>query len=221
MWAPRTLAITHQPRLGGRGPDDEQRQVVRYVAALAGAGVDAIQVREREWPDGRLVSLAREAVVAVRGTACRLLLNERAHVALAAQAHGVHLRGAGVSALRLRPVVPADWVIGRSVHASDGAGIAEGADYALFGTVWASGSKPMGAPVAGVDGLSAWVASACVPVVAVGGVTLARCATARAAGASGMAGIDVFVEAWRDGTDALERLVREVHAVFQDVERAE
>jgi hypothetical protein len=36
-----------------------------------------------------------------------------------------------------------------------------------------------------------------------------------------MAGIDVFVEAWRDGTDALERLVREVHAVFQDVERAE
>ena len=71
MWAPRTLAITHQPRLGGRGPDDEQRQVVRYVAALAGAGVDAIQVREREWPDGRLVSLAREAVVAVRGTACR------------------------------------------------------------------------------------------------------------------------------------------------------
>ncbi|BCS33886.1 hypothetical protein TBR22_A31140 [Luteitalea sp. TBR-22] len=221
MWAPRTLAITHRPRLGGRGPDDEQRRLVRFAAAMAAAGVDAVQVRAHDWQDARLLSGARQAVAALQGSACRLLVNERAHVALAAGAHGVHLRSTGVAARRLRCVVPRGWIIGRSVHASDAATEVDEADYALFGTVFPSGSKPSGAPVAGVDALAAWAARTRVPVVAVGGVSLARCPTARAAGARGVAGIEVFADAWERGGDALAALVREVHAVFQDGERAQ
>lgn len=221
MWPPRTLAITHRQRLGGRGPDDEQRCLVHLAEGLAQAGVDALQVRERDWADGRLLSLVRDVCAATAGTGCLVLVNERAHVALAAGAHGVHLRGTGMPASRLRAVVPLGWSISRSVHAGDEpAAVMTGVDVALFGTVFASGSKPDGWPVAGLDGLGGWVARAGRPVVAVGGITPGRCVAVRDAGACGVAGIELFVQAWQQGADALVALVREVHAVFQ-VECAE
>jgi thiamine monophosphate synthase len=59
------------------------------------------------------------------------------------------------------------------------------------------------------------------PVVAVGGIGVERCAAVRDAGACGIAGIDLFVRAWQQGPSALAAVVREIHAVFRDRERAE
>jgi len=221
MWPPRTLAITDSERLVESGGGVEAT-LVAFVAALAAAGVDAVQVRERTWADDRILRVTRAAVAAVRGTTCRVLVNERADVAVAAGAHGVHLRGAGMPASRVRGVWPSGLLIGRSIHVGDHRDVAQGADILVFGTVFRSVSKPAAAPVAGVAALSDWATRAgVVPVVAVGGIDLARCGAVRDAGACGIAGIDLFVRAYAQGPASLAAVVGEIHTVFQDQGRAE
>jgi thiamine-phosphate diphosphorylase len=105
-----------------------------------------------------------------------VVVNDRLDVALAAGAHGVHLRGDSAPTWRVRAAVPRGFLIGRSVHAVDEARDAAGGgavDYVIFGTVFATDSKPAG-PVAGVDRLAAVCAAVPVPVLAVGGVTIER-----------------------------------------------
>ncbi len=217
MWPPRTLVITSRARVGG-----DASALIAFVAAAAEAGVDAVQVRERDWDDRQLLHVVRAIGDAVRHTGCRVLVNERAHVAWAAGAHGVHLRGNGMPALRVRAVQPAGQGIGRSVHAGDAASAAAGCDYVLFGTVFPSVSKPDDAPVAGLEALAHWAGLAgAVPVLAVGGIEPAGCAAVRAAGARGVAGIELFVSAYARGAAVLAAAVRDIHAVFGDGERAQ
>lgn len=218
MWAPRTLVITDRRRLGAH----DDGAFVAFVGAVAAAGVDAVQLRERDLDDGRLLVLTRSACAAVAGTSCRVLVNERAHVAWAAGAHGVHLRSDGMPPRRVRLVQPGPGLIGRSVHEGDAVEVADGADYVLFGTVFPSASKPATAPVAGLAALGRWSGQpGAPPVVAVGGITLAGCAEVREAGASGVAGIELFAAAYSRGQHVLDTLVRDIHAVFADGERAE
>lgn len=221
MWPPRSLLITDRRRLGAEGQAGFDR-LVTFAQAAAEAGVDAVQLRERDLADGELLEVTRRVCAAVRHTTCRVLVNERAHVAWAGGAHGVHLRGGGMPALRVRAVQPPGQVIGRSVHGRDAGVVLEGADYGLFGTVFPSGSKAPDAPVAGPAGLATWIRQAGdVPVLAVGGVDLSRCAAVRDAGAVGVAGIGLFATAWARGARALADVVGQVHAVFTDGERQE
>ena len=222
MWPPRTVAISDHRRLDGRGDGGAEDAVVSFAAAMAAAGVDAVQVREREWPDARLLRVTRAAVGAVQGSTTRVLVNERAHVAVAAAAHGVHLRGTGMPVSRVRLAWPSRLLIGRSVHRGDDDADAAGADMVMFGMVFPSGSKAPDAPVAGLAALATWVGKPGVaPVVAVGGIGVAQCAAVRDAGACGIAGIGLFAQAWQRGPLALAAVVRDVHAVFRDRERAE
>ena len=222
MWPPRTVAITDHRRLHGRGTGGEDAALVAFVDAMASAGVDAVQVREREWPDGRLLRVTRAALGAVQGSTCRVFVNEHAHVAVASGAHGVHLRSTGMPPARVRRAWPAHLLIGRSAHAGNTDTDVAGADMVMFGMVFASVSKPPDAPVAGLQALAAWgQRPGMAPVVAVGGIALDRCAAVHAAGACGIAGIDLFVRAWQQGPSALAAIVGDVHAVFRDRERAE
>lgn len=219
MWPPRTLVITDRSRLGARGDGDDDARLVAYAGAIAAAGADALQLRERDWPDGRLLAVAREVVAAVAGSGCRVLVNERAHVAVAAGADGVHLRGDAMPVRRVREAYPALGLVGRSVHDDDAPSAADGADVAVFGTVFPSVSKAAGARVAGGEALAAWIRrDPRVPVVAVGGIDVRLAAVARDAGACGVAGIDLFARAWLQGQSALGALVADVHAVFADGE---
>lgn len=221
MWPPRSLLITDRQRLGGQGQATLDR-LVTFAQAAAEAGVDAMQLRERDLADGQLLDVTRRLCAAVRHTTCRVLVNERAHVAWAAGAHGVHLRSGGMPALRVRAVQPPSLVIGRSVHQDDAGVVLEGADYGLFGTVFPSGSKAPDAPVAGLPALTAWIRqTGGVPVLAVGGIVLSRCVAVRDAGAVGVAGIGLFAAAWASGAQALADVVGQIHAVFTDGERQE
>lgn len=221
MWPPRSLLITDRRRLAADATG-AIGGLVDFVLAAAEAGVDAVQIRERDLADGPLLAVTRRVAVAVRHTGCRVLVNERAHVAWAGGAQGVHLRAGGMPARRVRAVQPAGQVIGRSVHAADPAIVLEGVDYGLFGMVFPSASKAPGAPVAGPEALAAWVREAGeVPVLAVGGIDLPRCRMVRDAGARGMAGIELFAAAWRRGGGALGDVVGGIHAVFTDGERPE
>ena len=222
MWPPRTLVITDRRRLATRGEADEDATLVAFIGAMAAAGVDAVQLRERDWPDGRLLRVTRAARVAVSGSTCRLFVNERAHVASAAGAHGVHLQSAGMPASRVRRAWPSALLIGRSMHVGDAPSEADGADVVMFGTVFPSVTKGPDAPVVGVSALADWTRQpGMVPVVAVGGIDPARCVSVRQAGACGVAGIDLFIRAWQRGAAPLASLVTEIHAVFRDGERAE
>jgi len=222
MWPPRTVAITDHRRFGARGDGGADDAVVSFAAAMAAAGVDAVQVRERDWPDARLLRVTRATVGALQGSTTRVLVNERAHVAVAAAAHGVHLRGTGMPVSRVKAAWPSGLLVGRSVHPGDDAADAAGADMVMFGMVFPSGSKAPDAPVAGLAALATWAGlPGMSPVVAVGGIGVDQCAALRDAGACGIAGIGLFARAWQQGPSALAAVVRDVHAVFRDRERAE
>jgi thiamine-phosphate diphosphorylase len=156
--------------------------------------VQLVQIRERDLEGRWLFDLARRLVAAVSGTATRIIVNDRLDVALAAGAHGVHLRGRSFAASRARKLVPAGFLVGRSVHASDDVSTAAGgADYLVYGNVYETPSKP-GLPAAGLSRLADVVRATSVPVLAVGGVSLERIPAVLDAGAVGFAAISMFSE---------------------------
>jgi thiamine-phosphate diphosphorylase len=163
--------ITDRRRLGQQG----EAILIRRVAIAAQAGAHLVQIRERDMTDSALLALSVRAVEAVRGTRTRILVNDRWDVAVAAGAHGVHLRADSAPARRVRAAVPPSFLIGRSVHSRDEIARVRdegGLDYLLFGTVFATESKP-DLPAAGIAALGEAVNEAReLPVLAVGGVTL-------------------------------------------------
>lgn len=183
--------------------------LVDCVAAAARAGVDLVQVRERDLDGGALMRLVQRCVLAVRGSRARVLVNDRADVALAAGAHGVHLPGHGVPASRLRLLTPPGFLVGRSVHhATEAERVVRdgGVDYLVFGAVFPTPSKT-GINPAGIRGLRDAVAAVSVPVLAIGGVTLERAPQIARAGAAGFAAIGLFADACTDRGDHLHALV--------------
>ena len=183
--------ITDRRRYGS----DWEDALVDRIAAAARAGVHLVQIRERDLDGGPLTRLVLRCVDAVHGTRTRLLVNDRADVALAGRAHGVHLPGNAVPASRVRAIVPPGFLVGRSVHeVQEVQGVQEvqdDLDYLIFGTVFETASKP-GAPAAGVQMLARAAAATTRPVLAVGGVTLDRLAEVGRAGAAGFAAIGLF-----------------------------
>jgi thiamine-phosphate diphosphorylase len=190
---PVVCMITDRQRMGERAED----ALIRRVASAARAGIHMIQIRERDMPDGALLTLVTQAVDAVRGTRTRILVNERVDVALAAGAHGVHLRGDSAPARRVRKVTPPSFLIGRSVHTRDEIAqvAAEGeVDYLLFGTVFDTTSKPNRAS-AGLAALADAVRAApTLPVLAIGGMTLDTVGQLPGTGCAGFAAIGQFAD---------------------------
>ena len=203
MGRPVVCMITDRSRLPSRAAGDtlasRLEALVRRVGVAAHGGCHLVQVRERDLEGGALFTLAQGCLQAARSTSARIIVNERLDIALAAGAHGVHLRGDSMPASRVRPLAPRGFLIGRSVHSVEDAIVAQedgGLDYLLFGPVFATRSKP-GAAAAGVRALSLVVQAVRLPVLAVGGVTAETAAAVAHAGAAGFAAIGVF----SDGTD--------------------
>jgi thiamine-phosphate pyrophosphorylase len=197
-------------RTGGAAAAAAAEAVVESVAAAARGGVDLIQVRERTLEDGALVTLVGRCVEAVRGTRTRVLVNDRPDVAVAARAHGVHLRGDSYDAARVRAIVPPAFLIGRSVHTAEDAvraGQAGTVDYLMFGSVFETASKPGRTP-AGLAALERTVRDVAIPVLAVGGVTEANAALVAQTGAAGVAAIGVFAGARTSLASRIELIAR-------------
>jgi thiamine-phosphate diphosphorylase len=161
-----------------------------WLDAAVAARPDLVQIRERDLPPRELTAMVRRAVAASAG-ATRVLVNDRADVALVAGAHGVHLRADGPPVARIRAFGPAGWIVGRSTHAADA--VARDPDYVVFGPVFSTASKP-GAPAAGLDALRAIVAVTPAPVIAIGGIDMPGAAACIEAGAAGVAAIGLFAE---------------------------
>ena len=187
---PVLCLITDRRRFGPQW----EHLLVERVANAAREGVHLVQIRERDLDGGPLMRLVSACVAAVRGTRTRILVNDRLDVALAAGAHGLHLRADSFSAARARGLTPSAFLIGRSIHSVAEARAAAdegGLDYLIFGTVFATVSKPGQAP-AGTAGLSAVAQATRLPVLAVGGITPERVGDVMRAGACGAAAIGMF-----------------------------
>jgi thiamine-phosphate pyrophosphorylase len=163
---------------------------VRYAVK---AGVDLIQVRERDLDASALAALVVELLTIAKGTPTRIVVNDRIDVALACGADGVHLRGDSIPIASARRLAPAGFLIGRSVHGLREAMAAAGADYLIAGTVFPSASKPAATPLLGLEGLRAIVRPIDRPVLAIGGVSGERIGEVAAAGAAGFAAIGLFM----------------------------
>ena len=166
------------------------RHGTAVVEAALDAGLPAVQLRDKELPGRPLLALAERLRAATARTGALLFVNDRVDVALAVGADGVQLGTGSMPADVARRLLPAGTLIGVSTHAPGEA--SAGADFALFGPVWATPSKT-GAQ--GEDRLREAVRAAAIPVLAIGGVTAERIAAARAAGAAGVAVIRAILAA--------------------------
>lgn len=202
--------ITIVTRVRGAAGSAERDALVARLAGAAAAGATFIQVRERQIDDRELVSFVSALVAAVRPGGGRVLVNDRVDVALAAGADGVHLKSDAPPVAEVRKLLRADHIVGRSVHSEAEAADVEdagGCDYLFFGTVFPTSSKPDDHPVAGVDALARVCSAVTLPVVAIGGITLATAPRVVEAGAAGVAAISLFATA-RDAGDTVTSLHR-------------
>jgi len=174
---------------------DAMDLLVELVGAAARAGIDLVQVRERDLEGRALAALVSRCLAAVARSDTKVLVNDRVDIAAATGAHGVHLRGDSVSVTAARLLLGEDAMVGRSIHTvGEAAAAANGADYLIFGALYQTVSKDAGHPTATLDDLrSAHRAAAGVPILAIGGITAARAAEVVRAGAAGIAGIGIFV----------------------------
>lgn len=198
-------------------PGDElarRSRLLEKISEAASAGVDYIQLREKDLPARELESLGRQAVALIaqrrsenREVRTRLLINSRTDVALAVGADGVHLRSDDVSPEEVRTIWRksgagshprerslASAVVAVSCHlpAEIGRAASNGASFAVFAPVFEKKDAP-GAEPAGV----ALLKQACqqkMPVLALGGIALANARSCLEAGAAGIAAIRLFQE---------------------------
>ena len=215
--------VTDRRRLvaGDAGPDAMFACLVAQVRYAVDAGIDVVQVRERDLDGGALAALVTSLLAVTRGTRTRLIVNDRLDVALACAADGVHLRGDSVPVQAARRLAPSGFLIGRSVHAAgEAVDAGAGADYLIAGTVFPSASKAPGAPLLGIEGLRSIVNAVGVPVLAIGGMSGERIPQAASAGAAGIAAIGLFTGVHADAQTGgcragdLRQIVTDVRARF-------
>lgn len=199
-----------------RFPGDEnarQHALLEKIAEASRAGVDLIQMREKDLSSRKLEALADTTIRVVRENsgkpATRLLINSRSDIALACGADGVHLRSQDISPLDVRRI----WIdagnslralVSVSCHtvAEVASAASAGADFAVFAPVFEKKDSPA-TKAAGLDHLR----EACrqnIPVLALGGITLENAAACIDSGAAGIAAIWLFQE--NDVAEVVRRL---------------
>jgi len=172
--------------------DRASRKILDIIGIAAEAGVSIIQLREKHLSARLLFELAVDAAKITRRTSTRLLVNDRADIALAAKADGVHLAASSLPVKVIRENCPSDFTIGVSTHSLEAARSAadNGADFVVFGPVFETPGK--GEPQ-GVERL-AEICGALYPfpVIGLGGIGETNYSTVLEAGASGFAAISLL-----------------------------
>jgi thiamine-phosphate pyrophosphorylase len=192
--------ITDRRRAGSLG-------LPRLAEEAARAGIDLIQVREKDLEGGALRNLVAAVLAATRGTATRVLVNGRVDVAVSAGASGVQLPEDGLGVADVKRSFP-HLMIGASRHSLDGVKKAEadGADFVLFGPVWSTPGKE--ARAVGVVALRRAASQVRIPVHAIGGLDPGHAREAIEAGAKGIAAIRPFITAPAPAVAAFREALR-------------
>ncbi|OAI56914.1 hypothetical protein AYO50_00340 [Acidobacteria bacterium SCGC AG-212-P17] len=208
--------ITDRRQFAGDCHEQEQRLLAK-IAECAAAGVEYIQLREKDLEARALEDLARRAMAAIGGSRTKLLINARTDVALACGAHGMHLPANDLPASEVRTIFAragkSEPLIVVSTHSASEVASAEahGASFAVFGPVF---EKNGSANPEGLEKLRqichrTEAAQPPMPVWAVGGITLENAQQCAEAGAAGIAAIRLFQQ---NDVDAVVKKLRSVQA---------
>ncbi len=191
-----------------RPETDSFSYLLKLAQAAVEAEVDLFQIREKALSARSLYALTSSIAKLTRGSGTRLLVNDRADIAVAAGADGVHLSTTSIRAEVIRRVFGDRLLIGVSTHseAEVFAARAAGADFVVFGPVFETPGKVTYGKPQGLTKLEN-VTSALgkFPVLALGGITIKRVADCTRAGASGIAAIRLLSE-----LSELRRVVAEI-----------
>lgn len=177
-------------RLAGEGG------LLGQLSALIRAGVDWLQLREKDLPDRALFEVLRALRWEALRFGTRLLVNGRPDLALASGAAGVHLPAQGLPTGEVRLLCPPPFLVVRSCHnpAEVRRAAEEGADAVTLGPVFPTPSKAPYGPPLGLEALQEACRQSPIPVLALGGVSRDRLETVLRAGAAGVAAIRLFAE---------------------------
>lgn len=190
---------------------DRRAALLQRIAAAAAAGVDWIQIREKDLSAREYSSLVRKALLQTKPSApaanqvARILVNDRLDIAIAEQAVGIHLGENSLPVgnvrawLRSRSSSPAteNFLVGVSCHSKESAVSAarDGADYLFFGPIFATPAKAAYGAPQGLQRLAEVCSSVSIPVLAIGGIIPDSAPACLAAGAAGIAAIRLFQNA--------------------------
>ena len=171
--------------------------ILQLVRAAGAAQIDLVQIREKNLDASVLYQLAKSATGITNGSATQLLINDRADIAAAAGAAGVHLTTSSLPTAVVRKAFGAGFLIGASTHSLAEAHLArrDGADFVVFGPVFETASKREYGEPLGLTNLATVCAELSpFPVLALGGVALRNVAECIRAGARGVAAIRMLQE---------------------------
>ena len=200
--------VTDRQTLSKANESGALEALLHKIEEAAAAGVDWIQIREKDLSGKDCAALTSEALQRAarqctsEESPARILVNDRLDVALSQGASGVHLGGNSLPVDEARKLADDrngadDFLIGVSYHSVEAAKAAAkgGAHYIFFGPVFATPSKAAHGAPQGLARLAEVCRAVSLPVVAIGGVTLDNAASCLSSGASGIAAIRLFQDA--------------------------
>lgn len=168
---------------------EKSREILDIIRVAVEEKVSLVQLREKNLSVRLLFELTNDVASITRGSVTRLLVNDRAEIAVAAKADGVHLTASSVPVDVIRKNFPREFIIGVSTHTVDSTlnASASGADFAVFGPIYETPNK--GEPQ-GIEKLT----EVCervgpFPVLALGGIRESNISSIVEAGAAGFAAI--------------------------------
>jgi thiamine-phosphate pyrophosphorylase len=162
---------------------------LRKIARWMERGVELVQIREHALTTRELAALTRRVLALNNPRGTKILVNDRADVAIACGANGIHLRDGSVSpSLFARP----GFMVTVSAHRVSQISQIEGASYILLAPIFAPLSKTSTGPALGLEGLRQACALTSIPILALGGITESNAPECMDAGAAGIAGISYF-----------------------------
>ena len=172
--------------------EDQRSTLVDRVAAAVRGGATSVQVRLKGATAREVVEIARAIVSKVP---VPVIVNDRADIALAAGAAGVHVGETDLPVSAIRRFAPANFIIGASLGGDAELANAREADYVGIGPLFATESKGDAGKAIGIEGFRKLAELSGRPAVAVGGLSAERAAQAMAAGAAGVAVLNAIFRA--------------------------
>ncbi len=202
---PDLYVILDRTAAGGRDLD-------RILQDAIAGGCRLVQLREKAWPAGRLLPLARQLRARCRAAGVTFIVNDRIDLALVVAADGVHLGQEDLPPSAARPLLAPGMILGVSTHSAEQgrAAQAAGADYIAVGSIFPTATKA-GFELVGLELVRALRPEIRVPLIAIGGITPDNVEMVIRAGADGAAVISAVCAA-ADPQDASRRLIEAIRA---------